>query len=409
MSSGWLSTRSNYFLSQVQSSPEVLKTRVLHIVFDMLMVHEGYFLGRGGIGSERIVEFLLHVLNGEDAEKMRALLCVGLARVVLAGVISDERISVPIFEQLAEATRGLDDDQEMVSPAQITGMFVDWTDPQKAIEVQGQTIDDGVHLDLAEDILKALFNGDMPKDDKKVLCQILERVYLPETVDDDKIRTLKLLVHNVFTRRPIRDVSARNALTKFDASISKKYADKLVGFSEEEYRRLEHLEALFAFLDDIVPLDDGEEVEMPKTRGRKRCSVMTEATVSSVADDGSVGSGKGKGRATSSKRRRVSGEDDDDDDDDDELPEGRVTPAPTRTLPKRAATVKKAIPVQNITDDDGEEGEEATPAPKRKARARARAPEPESESSGNATFDSIMEEEEEEEEEEEVLSLVRAE
>ncbi|KAF8550578.1 hypothetical protein OG21DRAFT_1513848 [Imleria badia] len=112
---------------------------------------------------------------------------------------------------------------------------------------------------------------------------------------------------------------------------------------------------------------------------------MTEATVStsSVADDGSVGSGKGKARAASSKRRKVSGEDEDDE--DDELPEGRVTPAPPRTLPRRAATVKKAMPVQNITDDDddGEDGEEATPAPRRKARARAR--------------------------EEEVLSLVRAE
>ena len=38
------------FLSQVQSAPEVLKTRVLQIVFDMLMVHEGEFLGRGGAG-----------------------------------------------------------------------------------------------------------------------------------------------------------------------------------------------------------------------------------------------------------------------------------------------------------------------------------------------------------------------
>ena len=41
------------------------------------------------------------------------------------------------------------------------------------------------------------------EDDKKVLCQVLGRVYLPETVDDDKIRTLKLLVHNVFTVRPL--------------------------------------------------------------------------------------------------------------------------------------------------------------------------------------------------------------
>lgn len=42
------------FLTQVQSSPEVLKIRVLHIVFDMLMVHEGDFLGRGGIGVRRV-------------------------------------------------------------------------------------------------------------------------------------------------------------------------------------------------------------------------------------------------------------------------------------------------------------------------------------------------------------------
>lgn len=36
------------FLSQVQSAPEVLKMRVLQIVFDILMVHEGEFLGREG-------------------------------------------------------------------------------------------------------------------------------------------------------------------------------------------------------------------------------------------------------------------------------------------------------------------------------------------------------------------------
>ncbi|KAF8424272.1 nuclear condensing complex subunit [Boletus edulis BED1] len=424
------------FLSQVQSAPEVLKTRVLQIVFDMLMVHEADFLGKGGIGSERIIEFLLHVLSAEDAENVQALLCVGLSKLMLAGMVSDERvlkslvvaylspdtaenqelrqclayffpvycysssinqkrmrqISISIFEQLAEATHDLDDDQEMVSSAQIIGMFADWTDPQKAVEVQGQTIDDGVHLDLAEDILKTLFKDDMQKEDKKVLCQILGRLHLPDKVDDDKIRTIKLLVHNVFTRRPIRDVSARNALTKFDTTISKKYADKLAGFSEEEYRRLEQLDALFKFLDDIVPLDDGEEMEPPRTRGRKRRSesVMTE---SSVAEDGSVGSAQSKGKGKQTKRRRVSGSGDEDEEDDD-VPEGEVTPAPTRTLPKRAASVKKAIPLQNISDDDDDDDgeEEATPAPKRGGRARYSM-------GGNATFDSIMDSEEEEEEE----------
>ena len=37
-------------------------------------------------------------------------------------------------------------------------------------EVQGQTIDDGVHLDLAEDILKALFNDDMESASRIVWC-----------------------------------------------------------------------------------------------------------------------------------------------------------------------------------------------------------------------------------------------
>ena len=36
------------FLSQIQTAPEVLKIRVLEIVFDILIVHEGEFLGRDG-------------------------------------------------------------------------------------------------------------------------------------------------------------------------------------------------------------------------------------------------------------------------------------------------------------------------------------------------------------------------
>ena len=38
------------FLSQIQAAPEVLKLRVLQIVFDILMVHDAEFLGRGNVG-----------------------------------------------------------------------------------------------------------------------------------------------------------------------------------------------------------------------------------------------------------------------------------------------------------------------------------------------------------------------
>lgn len=38
------------FLKQIQQSPEELKIRVLYVVFDVMMVHEGDFLGNPAVG-----------------------------------------------------------------------------------------------------------------------------------------------------------------------------------------------------------------------------------------------------------------------------------------------------------------------------------------------------------------------
>jgi condensin complex subunit 3 len=43
------------FLSQVQTAPEVLKLRVLQVVFDVLMVHEGDFLANASVGVRRVL------------------------------------------------------------------------------------------------------------------------------------------------------------------------------------------------------------------------------------------------------------------------------------------------------------------------------------------------------------------
>jgi len=59
-------------------------------------------------------------------------------------------------------------------------------------------------------------------------------------------------------------------LNRFDAAISKSFENQLE-FKEEELRKLEELQDLFEFLDDIIPEDDGEFVDPePKRRGRKR-------------------------------------------------------------------------------------------------------------------------------------------
>jgi condensin complex subunit 3 len=43
------------------------------------------------------------------------------------------QIFIPIFDQISKEFKELDEDEEMVTPAQVGGMFVDWTDPQKAV------------------------------------------------------------------------------------------------------------------------------------------------------------------------------------------------------------------------------------------------------------------------------------
>ncbi|KZT66150.1 hypothetical protein DAEQUDRAFT_730656 [Daedalea quercina L-15889] len=421
------------FLGQVQAAPEVLKTSVLHIVFDILMVHEGDFLGPGSLHGERIVTFLLHLLETEESDKVQALLCMGIAKLMLAGMITDEevlrslvlmyispetadnqelrqclayffpvycysstqnqrrmqQIFIPIFEQLAGVLREWSEEREheTITSAQLGLMFVDWTDPQKAVSlVKGgieAAVDDSVHVDMAAGIVKALYNKEMGKEDKKALCQLLGKLYIPETIDEDKIRSLKLLMQNLRSRRPLRDTVSQNAFSKFEDALSKKFAKQLEGFSEEEYRQLEDLDAYarvkgtFEFLDNIEPDDDEEEDVKPARRTRKRRSgsmdSMTSRATSEMSSMPPSPKSKTRGKA---KRRRLSESDEESDEDE----EGTPAPSaqPTRTVPKRSVAEKTrravkaaVIPVkfeesdeEEEQNDEDENDEESTPVPK---------------------------------------------
>ncbi|KAL1941783.1 hypothetical protein VTO73DRAFT_6783 [Trametes versicolor] len=426
------------FLSQVQSAPEVLKVRVLQIIFDILMVHEGAFLGPGSPNGEKIVEFLLQLLEAEEAERVQALLVVGIAKLMLSGMVTDERvlqtlvlvfispetasnqelrqclsyffpvysysspanqqrmrkIFVPLYERLTKAFHDWDGDEDMVTPAQVALMFVDWTDPIRAADaakgLRKDSEKDPIHLDLATDVVKALFSVDYDKEDKKALCQMLGKLYLPDEVDDDKVRVLKLLLTNLRSRRPPRDTAAKNALVKFDAALSKKYERQLENFSEDEFRKLEELRELFDFLDDIIP--DFDEDDEPPKKGRKRrsMSVATETTTSAATSGDRSPPPSPRPGKSKAKRRRVSHSDDDSDDDArTETSRASPAPAPTRAVPKRSAAekskkaVSKAFQPIVISSDDEDEDEdddeeeddvEATPMPKAKTAAGRRAP-----------------------------------
>jgi condensin complex subunit 3 len=195
-----------------------------------------------------------------------------------------------------------------------------------------------------------------------VLCQALNKLFLPHEVDDDdKVRTLKLLVHNLRTRRPPRDASALAALVKFDGALSKQFEKQLEDFNESEYRQLQSLQELFEFLDDIMPLDedeDGDEDEeapvAKKRAARKRRSESVTSDAASIMDEWAGTPPRGKSGKAKSKcghgldlaegkcahchpcRRRRTSQSDDDEDEDNAV-EGSPSALPTRSMPRRAA------------------------------------------------------------------------
>ncbi|PCH39141.1 hypothetical protein WOLCODRAFT_110578 [Wolfiporia cocos MD-104 SS10] len=415
------------FLGQIQAAPEVLKISVLQIVFDILMVHEGDFLGAESANGERIVNFLLHLLENEEAEKVQALLCIGISKLMLSGMITDDRllrglvlvyispetssnqelrqclsyffpvycysspvnqrrmqkIFVPLYEHLTNIFQEWDEDQEPITPAHVAMMFVDWTDPQKAAavtKVARTAEDDAIHLDLAADIIRALFSHEMDQSDKKPLVQLLSKLYIPDKVDDDKIRTLKLLTHSLRSRRLLRDSTSQNAVSKFDDSITKSFGAQLESFSEEEYRQLESMKDLFVFLDEHPPESDEEDVK-PAKRARKRRSESVATTTSGTSDQEIIPPSPGRKRGNA-KRRRVSQTDESSD--EDAVVDSRPPAASTRVMPKRSAAVKsrnavsaalkrggkRAVSDSEEEDEEEEESDEDV-KPKKSSRTRS--------------------------------------
>lgn len=99
------------FLNQVQSAPEGLKLKVLQVVFDVVMVHESELLNRSEdivsedvidkfcknhpkrlLQAERILAFLLQTFEVEESKAVQALLCIGISKLMLNGLVTDERV-----------------------------------------------------------------------------------------------------------------------------------------------------------------------------------------------------------------------------------------------------------------------------------------------------------------------------
>ncbi|KAF7312107.1 Peptidase A1 domain-containing protein [Mycena indigotica] len=264
-----------------------------------------------------------------------------------------------VLKETAEMYRDFEDDEDDVGNldlANVTGMWVECTNPLELMDTPGlssepKAEDMMVQFALAEDVLRLILREkNMHKDQRKLLCQMLGKLYIPDEVaDTDRVYTLRLLISHVNLYRPVKDATANNALKKFDAKIGKQFEKQLGGFSEEDYRKMEQLKDLFEFLDDVIPDDDEEDA--PK-KGRKRRS---DSIMSTTDDDtASVASSRRTRAKPKSKKRRLSTSDDEDSDSDRDTVRG-TPPPPRRRMPQRSAATKKKPQVIVISDDEPED------------------------------------------------------
>ena len=101
------------FFNQISGAPTQFKLRLLQVVFDVLMVHESDFLSAGSgdnvspifpaiqgiirliafqFESERIVVYFLDVLKADENAEIHACVCIGLAKLLLSGMITNSDV-----------------------------------------------------------------------------------------------------------------------------------------------------------------------------------------------------------------------------------------------------------------------------------------------------------------------------
>ncbi|KZO96900.1 putative mitotic chromosome condensation-related protein [Calocera viscosa TUFC12733] len=317
------------FMNQVQTASDEMKCKALKALFDMFMVHGTDFLVINEVCrcEDRTNEFLLHVM-GDESPEVQAVACEGIAKLMLSGMVSDEtilqslvlmylspetadnqalrqclsyffpvycyssshnqrkmqHIFLPVMEVLTQVHQDLEEDQEMITPSQIGMQLVDWTDPEKVVEINGMKADDSIHVDVAIELLKYLLKV-TGKDERKTICQLLGKLHLPEHADDDKIKSIGLLIWGIKTRRPVKDTTSRNALVRFQASLNKRYSEQLAGMDEAAYRELESLKDLFDDVFSLVPDEDDEEEATPKPKARATRGKNARSSLASTVDE----------------------------------------------------------------------------------------------------------------------------
>ncbi|GAA5963743.1 hypothetical protein JCM3765_006835 [Sporobolomyces pararoseus] len=291
---------------QSEATEGELQVKILQTLFDLIILHGINFGEERGFGADIILGFLSSSLDQEDP-RVAATAVVGIAKLILSGMVTDEEILsrlvllyfagetadnqelrqclsyfFPIYcysnpqnqrrvsnvviktlEVLRSVYDELRDKSSMVTPLQIGSQLVDWTDPQKALEIEGVKPDESIQLDLAVTMTKALYKSE-EKDERKLWCQLLPKLHIPEESDDLKIKALTVLISELKENRPLGDAVPRNALNRLETSLKKVFSERLDALTDEQIDSAEAVKDVKTFIDRCeqdgdASTEDGEE------------------------------------------------------------------------------------------------------------------------------------------------------
>ncbi|KAI9777472.1 MAG: hypothetical protein M1839_008884 [Geoglossum umbratile] len=268
------------FLHCFNKGHDALQAAAIQIISDILTVHGSSLLSSPTcpVEEKMLYKMFSKALKADNKIEVQAAACEAACKLMLGLVVKDEellktlviayfdpgtaenlglrqglsyflpvychsraenqmrmqKIAVAAIHSLILLHDNLDEEEEMVSPVMIASHLVDWTDPRKVVgarDVEGlvddagrkgaaKIIDGTVHLDLAKDVLEKVASN-ASKEEKKVFCSMLGKLYISKHADVEKIRTVYELVSQAVEDKLLSDAPSRNALNKLYAALGK--------------------------------------------------------------------------------------------------------------------------------------------------------------------------------------------
>ncbi|KAJ2914546.1 hypothetical protein MD484_g5881, partial [Candolleomyces efflorescens] len=282
------------FIGQVESSPPELKVQVLKVLLDLLIVYDQEFFKNSEAIAQQITGFLIQSLQNEDDPASQAIVCTGICKLVLAGIITEPNVLITLallyispstvenqelrqclsyffpvysyasasnqsriqsifltaYDQAKKMQDDLDEDQEMITPYDFGLMIVDWSDPTKAVQVteKENSGPQMAHVELAIQLLGALYDEDRSDTDRKSFCQVLNQLQIPADLAHRSIHKLDLLISHLTEQCPIENAAIQKIFARFRTKFKSQFQNQLKEIKPSHYVKEEDVAKIYEYI-----------------------------------------------------------------------------------------------------------------------------------------------------------------